>query len=388
MNFFEQVPDRRGTRSAKWDLVKSLYGSDDVLPMWVADMDFPAPPPVTDALVERAKHGVFGYTLTDPSINKLITNWLRKRHDWQVNQSRIIYSPGVISTLHIAMQTITEPEDSILIQTPVYPPFYDVVKKHNRRLIKNPLKFTNNRYEIDFDDFEAKLKMGVKAFILCNPHNPVGRVWTKQELQRMGELCVKYDVFIFSDEIHADLIFPGHKHIPIASLSDELSNRTLTCMSPTKTFNLAGLQASYAVVEDKQLREQVVENFKKQGMGMLNTMAVTAMEAAYKEGETWLDELIEVLEKNKKLVVDTIQGRSDISIINPEGTYLLWFDCRKLGMSHPDLKKFMQEQAKLGLNDGISFGEEGEGFMRMNIACPTTTVHEGINRLVNALEKR
>ncbi|WP_186576424.1 MalY/PatB family protein [Aquibacillus kalidii] len=385
MTLFENVPDRKGTRSVKWDLVHSLYGSEDVLPMWVADMDFPTPNAVTEALVSRAEHGVFGYTYTDTALHKTISNWVQDRHNWQIKPSWLIYSPGVVTTLHIAVQALTNVDDGILIQTPVYPPFYDLVSSHDRKLVTNPLKLVNNRYEIDFEDFEAKLKQGVKVFILCNPHNPVGRVWSKPELAKMAALCKKHDVTIFSDEIHADLIFDGNFHIPIASLSDEINEQTITCMSPTKTFNLAGLQASYAVIADKNIREKINDFLKKQGLTMLNTMGITALDAAYQHGKPWLEKLLSVLETNKQLVIDAFKDRQEISIVPPEGTYLLWMDCRKLGLTHDDLKNFMQEKAKVGLNDGKSFGEEGEGFMRMNIACPTVTVKEGIKRILTAI---
>ncbi|MBM7570919.1 MalY/PatB family protein [Aquibacillus albus] len=388
MTFFEKVPNRKETRSVKWDLVKSIYGADDVLPMWVADMDFPVPTAVTEALVKRAQHGIFGYTYTDPSVNHLICKWVKKRHNWDINPSSLIYSPGVITTLHMAIQTFTNKDDAILIQTPVYPPFYDVVKKHNRTLITNPLVLKNGRYEIDFPHFEAQLKQGVKAFILCNPHNPVGRVWTKEELQQMADLCLKYNVTIFSDEIHADIVYSDYKHIPIASLSEEISKHTITCMSPTKTFNLAGLQASFAIVSDKAMRVKLNDQLKRQGVIFLNTMGVTALEAAYRDGENWLEELLEVLERNKTLVSRAFEGRNDVSIIEPEGTYLIWMDCRQMNLPHEEIKKFMQENAKVGLNDGISFGEEGSGFMRINIACPTTIVKQGLDRILTALNNR
>ncbi|MCT2535863.1 PatB family C-S lyase [Aquibacillus koreensis] len=387
MSIFHNVPNRIGTRSVKWDLVKNLYGSDEILPMWVADMDFSAPEAVTTALSERAKHGVFGYTFTDLKIHKSITNWINDRHGWEVSPSSLYYSPGVVTTLHMAVQALTKAEDAILIQTPIYPPFYDIVESHGRKLVTNSLLLKNNRYEIDFDDFEEKLKQGVKAFILCNPHNPVGRVWTQNELKRMAELCLQYDVMIFSDEIHADLIYKGSKHIPIASLSERTDHATITCMSPTKTFNLAGLQVSYAVISDKEKRDAISAFSKTQGIMMLNTMGITALEAAYTDGENWLEGLMETLENNKTLVNKAFENRSEIDIIDAEGTYLLWMDCRNMGFPHEDLKKFMQEKAKVGLNDGITFGKEGEGFMRMNIACPSAVVEDGLDRIITALDQ-
>lgn len=387
-SLFEELPKRENTRSVKWDMVKTLYGAEDVQPMWVADMDLPIAEPIRKALVNRAEHAIFGYTLTDEKLNQTVQNWLHARHNWDIKKEWIVYSPGVIPTLHMAILNVTNPGDSVLIQTPVYPPFYDIVKSHDRNLVTNPLQYQNGSYHIDFDDLETKFKQGVKAFILCNPHNPVGRVWTKAELEKMAALCLQYDVTILSDEIHADLIFDGKKHIPFGTLSNEINNRTITCMSPTKTFNLAGLNVSYAIVPDKDVRVAMQKEFRKYGMTMLNAMGITALEAAYTNGEDWLEDLLALLEKNRDLLVDAFQDRSEITAIRAEGTYLIWLDCRKMGLSHPALKTFMQEEAKVGLNDGASFGIEGEGFMRMNIASPTSYVQEGINKILTALDNR
>ncbi|WP_053218791.1 MalY/PatB family protein [Virgibacillus senegalensis] len=385
---FDQVPERTGTRSVKWDLLKSIYGSEEVLPMWVADMDIAVPEAIKKALVDRAEHGIFGYTVTDKAISQSVTGWLKKRHGWDIKPSWLLYSPGVITSLHMAVQVLTEKNDKIMIQTPVYPPFYDLVQLHDRELVKSPLKLQDNRYEIDFAAFESALKQGVKAFILCNPHNPVGRVWTEEELRKIGELCLKHDVLIFSDEIHADLVYPNHRHIPIASLSDEINQITITCMSPTKSFNLAGLQVSYLITPDNQKRKKIDEFFHMQGIKMINTMGITALEAAYNEGEEWLEQLLHLLDGNRKLVEKAFQDRDEITVIPAEGTYLIWLDCRSLNMSQDELKTFMQEEAKVGLNDGSSFGKEGEGFMRINIACPRVTVEEGLNRILTALDVR
>ncbi|MYL55330.1 putative C-S lyase [Pontibacillus yanchengensis] len=389
MSRFNQVTDRMNTRSVKWDLTESLFKSEEVLPMWVADMDFQIPKAVTDAIADRAAHGIFGYTVTDEKIHQSIKNWLSKQHDWNINTKWLSYSPGVVPSLHTMMEALTDKDDQILIQTPVYPPFYDVIKNHERTIVKNPLHQQDGKYEIDFDDFEKKLKQGVKAFILCNPHNPVGRVWTKEELQKMANLCLKHNVMIFSDEIHADLIFPGHKHIPIASLSDDIAQSTITCLSPTKTFNLAGLQVSYIVTPDAEYRKKVNDQFGLQGIKMLNTLGITALEAAYDHGDEWLEELISVLEDHKKYLMDTIHSQTNqIQVVEPEGTYLVWLDCRGLGLSHEELKSFMQEKAKIGLNDGASFGEEGEGFMRINIACPRPILEDGVQRILQAIHSK
>ncbi|MBM7554860.1 MalY/PatB family protein [Thalassobacillus pellis] len=389
MSRFTELTDRTGTRSVKWDMAASLFQSESILPMWVADMDFKAPESVIDALTERAAHGIFGYTMTDKLIEGYISEWLRKRHSWSINEEWLTYSPGVIPSLHMMVQALTEKDDHILIQTPVYPPFYSVIKQHDRNIIENPLMLKGERYEIDFEDFENKIvKNNVKAFILCNPHNPVGRVWDKSELEEMAQICLKHDVLIFSDEIHADLTFSEYQHIPIASLSKEINHQTVTCMSPTKSFNLAGLQVSYLITADEGKRKSLKDMFNSQGMFMINTMGITALEAAYQQGEEWLDGLLATVENHRDYVIDRFQNETDlVDIIKPEGTYLLWMDCRKMGLDQSELKKFMQSNAKVGLNDGVSFGEAGKGFMRMNIACPKATLEEGVDRIIHALQQ-
>lgn len=324
MGIFEKVHDRKNTRSVKWDMLKPIFQTEDVLPMWVADMDFQAPQAVNDALKDRAEHGIYGYTIIDDDVKDSIINWVTKRHDWEIDSDWLSFSPGVVTSLHMAIQAFTEPNDKILIQSPVYTPFYSVIETHNREVVKNPLQQKDNYYHIDFDDFENKLKQGVKAFVLCSPHNPVGRVWTKEELQEMSRLCLKYDVLILSDEIHGDLIYPNEKHIPIASLSDDIADQTITCMSPSKTFNLAGLQASYIITTDKEKRDALDKQLGSQGHHMLNTMGNTAMEAAYLHGEEWLDELRTVLKEHQEYVTKMFAENTDVlEVIRSEGTYLL-----------------------------------------------------------------
>ncbi|ARI76711.1 MalY/PatB family protein [Halobacillus mangrovi] len=389
MNRFEEVITRKGTRSVKWDMAEQLYQDKEVLPMWVADMDFKTPEAVMKALKERVDHGIFGYTIPDDLVKDHIGNWLKTRHNWDIDADWISYSPGVIPSLHMIIQSLTEIGDHILIQTPVYPPFYSVVKSHGRHVVKNPLTLNGGQYEIDFDDFEQKIKENhVTMFILCNPHNPVGRVWTKDELEKMSEICLKHNVTIVSDEIHADLVLGSHTHIPIASLSEEANQNTITCLSPTKTFNLAGLQASYIVTANKKMKKALDKQFNNQGMFMLNTLGITAMEAAYKHGADWLDELKEILESHRDYVMERFHEETNaLKVIPNEGTYLLWLDCRELNLSQKELKSFMQKKAKVGLNDGASFGDEGEGFMRMNLAAPRSIVEDGVSRIIQAVHE-
>lgn len=387
MSIFNEVISRKNTRSVKWDMAGKVFQSEDVLPMWVADMDFQAPKEVNEALIKRAEHGIYGYTVIDDDVKNAVVNWLSDRHQWTIQPEWLTFSPGVVSSLHMAIEAFTEPGDKILIQTPVYTPFYTVIKAHGREMVKNPLIDKDQYFTIDFDNFEEKLKTGVKAFILCSPHNPVGRVWKKEELEEIARLCLKYDVMIFSDEIHADLVFPGEKHTPIASLSDEVLENTITCMAPSKTFNLAGLEASYVIAADAEKRKKLKNQFLKSGYnGLLNTMANTALEAAYTYGKPWLEELMQLLESHKNYVTEQLEAETNLKVTRSEGTYLLWLNCTGLGLSGKELKQFMIEKARVGLNAGLDYGDEGEQYMRMNIACPRATLEEGVNRIIDAVK--
>lgn len=387
MTAFDRFPERRQTRSVKWDMTKAVFGSKDVQPLWVADMDFEVAPEIKSALKARIDHGIFGYTYTDKSLNQVIKDWLMKRHQFEVALSSIIYSSGVLETIHMALLTQTKENDKVLIQTPVYPPFHSMVKQHNRELVTNPLIYQEGRYTIDFKDLEEKFRSGVKAMIFCSPHNPVGRVWTKNELVTLLNLVEKYNVLLISDEIHADLTYAGHKHIPIGSIDTDIKDRIITVMSPTKSFNLAGLQVSYAVIPDKKLREDIEEAFRRYGRTMLNTIGITALEAAYTKGEAWLDDLLAILETNKILVEETLKDRTDVSVIKAEGTYLLWLDFNARFDDHDALKTWAEKEAKVGLNSGITFGENGKGFLRINIGSPTTYVREALLKLTEALNR-
>jgi cysteine-S-conjugate beta-lyase len=386
MHNFEIVHDRRKTRSVKWDNLQTLYGGEDVLPMWVADMDFQSPRAVIDALKERAEHGIYGYTMTDASISKIVSRWVETRHGWRIKPSWLLYSPGVVTSLHMAIQTFTSPGDQVVIQTPVYAPFYSVVTQHDRNLVENPLQENNGVYTMDLEHLETCFQNGAKAMILCSPHNPVGRVWTKQELEHLAALCQTYDVLLLSDEIHADLIHSGHQHLPIASLSEDMAKRTISFLSPSKTFNLAGLQVSYAVVQEEEKRQQLQETFSKQGIHMLNTMAVAALEAAYTEGEEWLTGLRDILAVNKQLAEEALAANPLIKPVPLEGTYLIWLDCRKMKLKQEDLMDFFAKKAKLGFNSGEQFGDAGTGYVRMNIACPPETMRDALQRLTNSLQ--
>lgn len=390
MGNFDEVIDRRNTKSVKWDMAQTLFNSKDVIPMWVADMDFKAPEAINEALKQRAEHGVYGYTLIDKDTQNAIINWNKERHGWNVEPEWFTFSNGVVTTLHMAVQAFTEPDDGVLIQTPVYPPFYNVLKTHNRNIVKNPLVYKDSYYTIDFADFEEKLKQ-VKAFILCSPHNPVGRVWKKEELEEMARLCMKHDVLIISDEIHGDLVYPGQKHIPIASLSEEIANRTVTCTAPSKTFNVPGLGASYVITPNREIRNDLDHAYQKQGFhNMLNTMGQIGLEAAYTHGADWVDELTAILEGHYHYVKESFAAHApELKVVQSEGTYLLWIDCTGLHLGDAkELREFFVSEAKVGLNAGIDYGEEAEQFMRMNIGCPRATLEEAVNRIIAAVQKR
>lgn len=387
MGYFDEVINRKSTKSVKWDMLDTVFQSEDVLPMWVADTDFKAPEEVNAALRERTEHGIYGYTIADIALKDSIINWNKRRFQWTIQPEWLTFSNGVVTSLNMAIQAFTEPGDHVLIQTPVYPPFYNVIKAHGRNTIINPLLYENNYYQIDFIDLENKFKQGVKLFFFCSPHNPVGRVWKKEELQEILKLCLKYDVLIVSDEIHADLAFPGNNHIPVASLSEEALHQTITCMAPSKAFNLAGLDASYVITANKEKRELLNQAYNKQGfLNMLNTMGNLAMEAAYKHGEPWLNELTYLLESHYHYVKDSFeQYAPQLKVVKTEGTYLLWIDCSGLEMDSKELRKFFINDAKVGINSGIDYGVEGEQFIRMNIGCPRETLEEGVNRIIRAI---
>lgn len=382
---FDKVIDRNHTYSLKWDAVDKVFGREDVLPMWVADMDFPPPKAVIDALKERIDHGIFGYTFIPISVTEAIQDWMKQRHDCEFKKSSIVFSEGVVPSISTAIRAFTEKGDKVLVHSPVYTPFFNMVKKNDRTLVTSNLLIENGRYELDFADFETKLQDGVKLFILCNPHNPGGRVWTKDELEKIGDLCVKYNVLILSDEIHSDLVFKPNVHIPIASIKEEFKNITATFIAPSKTFNLAGLQASAALIPNKELKAKFKAVQDQQGFFTLNTFAIAGMEAAYLSGAEWLEQLLAYLDENMRITTDFIaEHLPALKPMKADATYLLWIDCRGLGLSDEEIQKQLLEKGKLGLEPGTKYGEGGEGFVRMNLACPRETLNEGLQRLKKA----
>ncbi|NMA95721.1 MAG: putative C-S lyase [Clostridiales bacterium] len=385
---FDEVIDRQGTNSVKWDYRKDAFGRDDVLPMWVADMDFESPPEVKRAILKYASKGVYAYFRRPATYYSSIIDWVSDRHGWNIDRDWIVSTRGVINAINLAVLSYTSPRDKILIQTPVYSPFYSAVKNNNRELILNSLIEKDGYYTMDFEDLEYKLKDGVKMIILCNPHNPVGRVWNLEELKRLEGLCKEYDVVLISDEIHSDIIYDGHRHIPIASLSSDIARRTVTCISASKTFNIAGLDESVIIISNSKLRERFIQTMEGAGIGGGNIFGTMATEAAYSYGVNWLEDLLIYFQGNLKYLNKRIkESRAPVRFHMPEGTYLVWLDFRDMGICGDDLTKFLIDEARLGLNDGRGFGEEGDGYMRMNIACPRSTLRDGVNRLLTAISR-
>lgn len=386
---FDKVIDRRNTNSEKYDYAVENGKPADVLPMWVADMDFQAPKAVTDKLEEISRFGIFGYSNGGDEYFNAVHDWYFKHFDWDIKSDWMLNTPGVVFGVSMAVCGLTEPGDGVMIQQPVYYPFKNVIENNGRKMINNQLVLKNGRYEMDMADFEKKLQSGdVKLFILCSPHNPVGRVWTEDELRAVGELCVKYSVPVVSDEIHGDFTYPGHKHHVFANLDERFAAITVTCTAPSKTFNLAGLQVSNLFVSDRELRRKVYRRIRNTGYGGLNIMGIAACRAAYESGEAWLEELKGYLVGNLEYIREFLKTRiPEIKLIEPEGTYLVWLDLRKLGMTAEAQEKFVVEEAGLWLDSGTMFGEAGTGFERINIACPRATVERAMTQLEAAVKK-
>ncbi|WP_310604968.1 MalY/PatB family protein [Anaerosporobacter sp.] len=387
---FEQIIDRTNTDSLKYDFAIERGKDKDVMPLWVADMDFATAPEITDALVKRAQHGIFGYTYPKEEYQKTVLNWMKTRHNYEAKPEWLVYTPGVVFAISMALRAVTKEGDAVMIQNPVYYPFTNTVLENGRRLINNSLHYEikdhRGVYTIDFDKFEDLIiENSVKAFILCNPHNPVGRVWTKDELQRIGDICLKHNVVIIADEIHEDFIYGEKKHIPIASISKEVENITITCTSPSKTFNLAGLQLSNIIIANPEIRKIFKKVMGKTGFDEPNIFGIIACQTAYTQGENWLEELKVYLWENINFVKDFIDTKLPKVVLTiPEGTYLVWLDFNEYGLELKDLENRIQKKAKLWLDEGIIFGKEGIGFERINIAAPRKTVEEAMNRIYEA----
>ncbi|MBY8992325.1 MAG: pyridoxal phosphate-dependent aminotransferase [Candidatus Lokiarchaeota archaeon] len=388
---FDQVIDRANSTSAKWDkkVLEKGFGDPDLLPLWVADMDFKAPKPIIERLVKTAEYGIFGYSIIPPSFYEAVLSWFKRRYGWEIDKKWLSQTPGVIPALDVAVNAFCNPGDKVIVQNPIYYPFYRVIENNGCRILLNPLKFSNSHYTMDFEDLEKKVKdPRAKMIILCNPHNPIGRVWTKEELKQLGNICITNEILVVSDEIHCDLIFPGYKHTNFAIVNDEFAQNSITCTSTSKTFNLAGLKISNIVIPNQKIRQTFVNTQANLGVGGANLFAVAAMEAAYSHEicENWLEALLQYLKGNLDFLKTFIKENiPQIKVIEPEGTYLIWLDCRELGLDHKELEKFMRGKAKLALDEGYIFGQGGEGFERINIACPKSILEDALNRIKEAM---
>lgn len=384
---FDAVIDRKNTGSLKWDSLREHFGSDDLLPLWVADMDFRSPRPVIDALVERAKHGIYGYSSFEPAYYESVMNWYRRRYGWDIRREWMVYTPGVVPALNLIVQTFTEAGEGVIVQPPVYYPFFRVIESNGRHPVYNPLKLDGGRYGMDFKDLEKKAgDPQTKLMILCSPHNPVGRVWSREELERLGSICIENGVTVVADEIHSDLRYPGVGFTNFASISERFAKNSITCTSGTKTFNLAGLQISNIIIPDEKLRKAFAEAVFTAGTFMPNAFAATALQAAYDKCEDWLDELMAYIAGNLEFLKEFVRKRlHGVQVIEPEGTYLCWLDFSKLQPDPLKLEKMMRAVAKVALDEGYIFRAGGDGFERINLACPRSILSKALEQISQAV---
>ena len=383
---FDEIIDRSGNHSAKYDERIKKFGTDDVIPLWIADMDFRTAQPIIDALTRRAQEGLWGYTNRHDGYFAAIRAWQKRRNGWDFDQSLMSWSLGVVQSIYAMVQICAPAGGNVLIQTPVYSEFYDMVELGGRNVIENQFVEKDGKWVMDWADFEAKLQVA-DLFLLCNPHNPLGLVWEKEDLKRMVDLCIRYHVPVFSDEIHSDLIFHGKKHTPTATVSEEAANYVVTGISGTKTFNLAGLQASTVVFPNAYMKKKFDQFWFNMDIHRNNAFSLIAMEAAFTEGEEWLDQLLPYISANFDYVVEYLEKNiPQIKTYAPDATYLMWLDCRALGLDDESLNRFFIDQAKLGLNAGNSFGRQLSGYMRLNVACPRSVLEQAMAQLKAAVE--
>ncbi len=382
---FDRVIDRRNTLSCKWD-----QSEPDILPMWVADMDFKTAEPIINALRSRAEAGVFGYSIYMDDVYDAVTGWFMRRHNWKVEKEWICFSPGIVPALHAFSRIFAGKGDKIIMNSPVYYPFFGAAVKNGAEPVYNELIYKNGRYEIDFDDFERKASdPAVKMYYLCSPHNPGGRLWAKEELTRLGEICLRNNVLVIADEIHCDLVYPDKKHVPFGSLKEEIVNNSIICTAPTKTFNLAGLQISSVIIKNEELRKKYADYMDSSGFdkGEAGVFGLEGMRAAYLYGDEWLDQLIQYIQKNLEFLIKYISDNMPrVKVMIPDATYLVWLDFKSYGIESHELHKKLKYSGKVWLDQGYMFGDAGKGFERINIACPRIVLEEGLKRIKSCLE--
>ena len=386
---FDEVIDRSGTQSIKWDFYEK-----DTLPLWVADMDFRAPQPVIDAIMERVKHGIFGYTYYPSYYYDVLIKWFKRYYNWEIQKEWLVFTPGVLLAINLAIKSFSNPGDKVILQNPVYYPFYGIIQNNGCYVVLNPLKLINGRYQMDFENLEQIAKDSrTKILILCNPHNPVGRLWNQEELTRLGKICIKNGIVIIADEVHCDLVYPGYKHTSFASINGIFAQNSLTCTSASKTFNLPGLQLSNIIIPNQKLRQifssSLESIFIPDELGYLpNVLSLVALHAAFEKCKNWLKSLILYIKDNFEFLNSFIKkSLPQIKVIEPEGTYLVWLDFRGLNMDDHQLETFLLEKAKVVLDGGYKFGQGGEGFQRINIACPRSILEKALDRIYYALKE-
>ena len=383
---FDEIIERRNTNSVKYSM-EAFGKQPELIPLWVADMDFKTAPCIIDAVQKRNDHGIFGYSVADDKYKETLSRWFATRHDWNIENDWLVLAPGVVTAIYTAVRAFTNPGDAVIINQPVYGPFVSSVEQSGRKLVVCELTYDNGIYTIDYNDFEEKVKQeNVKMFILCNPHNPVGRVWTEEELDNLGKICVKHGVLVVSDEIHQDFIYDGHKHFVFANINPDFADITITCTAPTKTFNIAGLSISNIFIANKELRETFTREYSKAGLSPIGIMGITACQAAYSDGSDWLDQLKKYLAGNIAYIDSFLKDRiPSVKCVDTEGTFLVWLDFKELGLSDDKLDELISNKARLWLNIGVSFGAGGSGFMRLNAGCTRSTLEIAMERLETAI---
>ncbi len=385
-NFDEIVP-RKHTNCLKYDNVMEIFGTEDILPMWIADMDFRTPDFIVNAIRKRLDHELLGYTYCCKRWKPAIQNWVSRRYGWEVKEEEIGFVGGIVPAISFALQCFTKVGDKVLIQPPVYHPYHHVTHDLERTLVFNPLKLVNGQFEVDFVEFEEKVK-DCKVFLLCNPHNPGGRVWSREELVRMCDICAKYNVLVISDEIHCDMTLKGYKHIPFASCCDKAKDLCITFMAASKTFNIAGLKSSYHIIQNEDIRNQYHEFLRKSELDTAHVFATGPVATAYNEGEEWLGQMLEYVEANIDFMEQYLKDNMPkMGMIRPQASFLVFLDARGLGLPHDELVEFFVREAKVGMNDGAMFGEEGSGYMRMNLGCPRSVLEKALNQIKAAYDK-
>ncbi len=388
---FDQIIDRSGTQAIKVESLEINFGRTDLIPMWVADMDFKSPQPIIDALLKRVEHGIFGYTKPSQEYCDSIVNWLKNRHDWHIQQEWANFIPGIVKGIAFVIDCFTQKGDGIVIQPPVYHPFRITTELHNRQVVNNPLKLEAGEYKMDLEDLEKKLDSTSKVLVLCNPHNPGGRVWTREELVNLAEICDKHNILVISDEIHSDLAYEndGHKHIPYASVSEKAAQHSITFMAPSKTFNIAGIVSSFAVIPNENIRQKFHAYLEASELQQGHIFAYTATEAAYNKCGEWLDEAKQYIWDNIQFVDNYLKENiPQIKAMIPQASFLVWLDCRELGLTQEELNHLFVDDAKLALNSGTTYGPGGEGFMRLNVGCPRSIIEKALNNLKKAISSR